>query len=417
VKEKKQYILLVDDEAIILSVLSLHVRSFLPHGMEVVVANSGDDAIALFHEVIEPNGELVCIISDYMMYPMNGGELLREFEKLAPNSKKIMLTGQTDITAVAEVLEKTRLFRYIEKPWDPKDLELTLNDAIEMYFNETALQRRTEELEILHKELEKKVEERTAELNQKNEELRQGLEYARFVQQCFLPNNNEAWGFLPEFHVYSSSSEAVSGDFFWFKHVGDEVLLALGDCTGHGLAGALLTVLVSDLLEDKTNKTAGNVDVAQVVEHTLTDLLKRLNRDIQYSNVAAGFDMTLLKINKETADIEWASLNSNLMLIDEDNHVEVVTKSKGFLFLKGSDPEVLSGKVNAKGKRIAMCSDGVYDQIGGESNRRLRLSGLINWIENGDVFNAYQCHIDELFVKWKGSQEQTDDATWVSFKL
>ena len=415
--DKKQYILLVDDEAIILSVLSLHVRSFLPPGMEVVVANSGDDAMRLFHEVIEPSGELVCIVSDYMMFPMNGGELLRHFEKLAPNSKKIMLTGQTDITAVAEVLEKTRLFRYIEKPWDPKDLELTLNDAIEMYFNETALQRRTQELEILHKELEKKVEERTAELNQKNEELKQGLEYARFVQQCFLPNNNEAWGFLPEFHVYSSSSEAVSGDFFWFKHIGGEVLLALGDCTGHGLAGALLTVLVSDLLEDKTTKSEGNVQVDKLVEETLKDLLKRLNRDIQYSDVAAGFDMTLLKINKETADIEWASLNSNLMLIDDSNRVEVVAKSKGFLFLKGSEPEVFSGKINAKGKHVAMCSDGLYDQIGGDTNRRLRLSGLIQWIESGDVFNAYQCHIDELFIKWKGAQDQTDDATWVSFKL
>ena len=415
--DKKQYILLVDDEAIILSVLSLHVRSFLPPGMEVVVANSGEDAIRLFEEVIQANGELVCVVSDYMMFPMNGGELLRRFEKLAPNSKKIMLTGQTDITAVAEVLEKTRLFRYIEKPWDPKDLELTLNDAIEMYFNETALQRRTQELEILHKELEKKVEERTAELNQKNEELRQGLEYARFVQQCFLPNNNEAWGYLQEFHVYSSSSEAVSGDFYWFKHVGNEVLLALGDCTGHGLAGALLTVLVSDLLEDKTTKSEGNVQVAKVVEETLKDLLKRLNRDIQYSDVAAGFDMTLLKINKDTADIEWASLNSNLMLIDDSNRVEVIAKSKGFLFLKGAEPEVFSGKINAKGKHVAMCSDGLYDQIGGDSNRRLRLSGMIQWIESGDVFNAYQCHIDELFVKWKGSQDQTDDATWVSFKL
>lgn len=409
--------MLVDDEAIILSVLSLHVRSFLTQGIEVIVANSGEDAIRLFEEVVKPTGELVCIVSDYMMYPMNGGELLGHFEHLAPNSKKIMLTGQTDITAVAEVLEKTRLFRYIEKPWDPKDLELTLSDAVEMYFNETALQRRTEELEILHKELEKKVEERTAELNQKNEELRQGLEYARFVQQCFLPNNNEAWGFLPEFHVYSSSSEAVSGDFFWFKHEGEEVLLALGDCTGHGLAGALLTVLVSDLLEDKTSKTAGHVEVQQVVEEALTDLLKRLNRDIQYSDVAAGFDMVLLKINKETGDIDWASLNSNLMLINEKNDVEVVAKSKGFLFLKGAEPEVFSGKLNAKGKRIAMCSDGLYDQIGEKSNRRLRLSGLVDMIQGGEVFHSYQCHIDELFVKWKGAQDQTDDATWVSFKL
>jgi serine/threonine protein phosphatase PrpC len=105
------------------------------------------------------------------------------------------------------------------------------------------------------------------------------------------------------------------------------------------------------------------------------------------------------------------------MLIDDSNRVEVIAKSKGFLFLKGTEPEVFSGKINAKGKHVAMCSDGLYDQIGGVTNRRLRLSGMIQWIEEGDVFNAYQCHIDELFVKWKGSQDQTDDAPWVRFKL
>ncbi len=413
----KRYVILVDDEAIILSVLSLHVKSFLPEGIELLTANSGESALEKLTPLLQDGGELLCVISDYMMSPMRGSELLGHLEVLAPSSKKIMLTGQADLQAVSEVLNKARLFRYIEKPWEPKDLELTVLEAINMYDNETELARRTQELEILHKELEQKVIDRTAELNQKNEELRQGLQYARFVQECFLPNHTDAWDVLPNFHVFSTSAEAVSGDFYWYKNLGHSVLIAQGDCTGHGLAGALLTVLVSDLLSEKTSATHDKVNVREVVADTVFDLKKRLRRDVQYSDMVAGFDLALMHIDLNSGDAEWGSLNSNLMLVKEDNKVEIISKSKGFLHLDLEQTEIAGGRLNIRGKRVVMCSDGLYDQIGEVSNKRLRMGGLIQWIEDGQVFSENKCSIDELFAAWKGTQEQTDDATWVSFQL
>ena len=409
--------ILVDDEAIILSVLSLHVKSFLPEGIELLTANSGESALEKLTPLLKEGGELLCVISDYMMSPMRGSELLGHLEVLAPSSKKIMLTGQADLQAVSEVLNKARLFRYIEKPWEPKDLELTVLEAINMYDNETELARRTQELEILHKELEQKVIDRTAELNQKNEELRQGLQYARFVQECFLPNHTDAWDVLPKFHVFSTSAEAVSGDFYWYKNLGHSVLIAQGDCTGHGLAGALLTVLVSDLLSEKTSATHDKVNVREVVADTVFDLKKRLRRDVQYSDMVAGFDLALLHVDLNSGDTEWGSLNSNLMLVNEENKVEIISKSKGFLHSDLGQTEIAGGRINIKGKRVVMCSDGLYDQIGELSNKRLRMGGLIQWIEDGQVFLENNCSIDELFAAWKGTQDQTDDVTWVSFQL
>lgn len=397
--------------------LSLHVKSFLPKGIELLTANSGESALEQIVPLIEKNGELICVISDYMMYPMRGSELLGRLEILSPASKKIMLTGQADLQAVSEVLSKARLFRYIEKPWEPKDLEITVLEAINMYDNETELAKRTHELEILHKELEQKVIDRTAELNQKNEELRQGLQYARFVQECFLPNHTDAWDVLPNLHVFSTSAEAVSGDFYWYKNLGDSVLIAQGDCTGHGLAGALLTVLVSDLLSEKTSHVNEILEVKEIVSGTVYDLKKRLRRDVQYSDMVAGFDLALMHVNLKTGDADWGSLNSNLLLVNEKNEVEIISKSKGFLHIDLEHTEVAGGSLNIRGKRVVMCSDGLYDQIGQESNKRLRMSGLVQWIETGQVFLEEECRIDQLFSGWKGTQEQTDDATWVSFRL
>lgn len=413
---QRKVILLVDDEAIILSVLSVHVKSFLPTGLELLTASNGEDALMIARSLKESQDELICIISDYMMYPMNGSILLGHLEDIFPESKKIMLTGQADLAAVTDVLSRARLFRYIEKPWEPKDLELTVLEAINMYNSEVELRRTTQELAMLNKELERKVEDRTAELNQKNEELRQGLQYARFVQECFLPNHRILSKHMNDLCVFSTSSEAVSGDFYWHKEKSDCNYIALGDCTGHGLAGALLTVLVSDLLDDKIGDP--NLNLQEAVGEVVQDLKRRLNTSVRYSEMAAGFDLAILKIDKNSKQVDWASLNGNILLIDAENKVESIAKSKGFLHLPGDTLIVASGSFNGNEKRIAMFSDGLYDQIGEETNKRLRLSGLIQWIEEGHVFRpGSSCQIESLFNSWKGNQVHTDDASWLSFTL
>lgn len=413
---QRKVILLVDDEAIILSVLSVHVKSFLPTGLELLTASNGEDALMIARSLKESQDELICIISDYMMYPMNGSILLGHLEDIFPESKKIMLTGQADLAAVTDVLSRARLFRYIEKPWEPKDLELTVLEAINMYNSEVELRRTTQELAMLNKELERKVEDRTAELNQKNEELRQGLQYARFVQECFLPNHRILSKHMNDLCVFSTSSEAVSGDFYWHKEKSDCNYIALGDCTGHGLAGALLTVLVSDLLDDKIGDP--NLNLQEAVGEVVQDLKRRLNTSVRYSEMAAGFDLAILKIDKNSKQVDWASLNGNILLIDAENKVESIAKSKGFLHLPGDTLIVASGSFNGNEKRIAMFSDGLYDQIGEETNKRLRLSGLIQWIEEGHVFRpGSSCEIESLFNSWKGNQVHTDDASWLSFTL
>ena len=408
--------MLIDDEAIILSVLSVHVNSFLPSGLELLTASNGEEALAIARTLKEAQDELICVISDYMMYPMNGSILLGHLEDIFPESKKIMLTGQADLAAVTDVLSRARLFRYIEKPWEPKDLELTVLEAINMYNSEVELRRTTQELAILNKELERKVEDRTAELNQKNEELKQGLQYARFVQECFLPNHRILSKHVKDLCVFSTSSEAVSGDFYWHKEKADCNYIALGDCTGHGLAGALLTVLVSDLLDDKIGDS--HLNLQEALGEVVQDLKRRLNTSVRYSEMAAGFDLAILKIDKNSKQVDWASLNGNILLIDAENKVESIAKSKGFLHLPGDTLIVASGSFNGNEKRIAMFSDGLYDQIGEETNKRLRLSGLIQWVEEGLVFGeGNSCNIENLFNTWRGNQEHTDDASWLSFTL
>ena len=415
-KEPTKYLLIVDDEAIILRVLLHHIRRFLPSEIDIVTAMSGEEAITRVESIVAEGNSVACVISDYLMHPMRGSELLIRLDEIIPESKKIMLTGHADLDAVAEVLSNIHLFRYIAKPWEPSDLEMTVSEAVRMFQYEEQLRERNKELENIQASLEEKVSLRTTELEQKNLELQQGLQYARYIQECFLPDTSGAWKYLKNLHIFNSPSETISGDFAWYRLVDGRVIISLGDSTGHGLAGALITVLATDILSQKTAKGIEPGSLHHLIHATLSELRGRLQKDAVYGEHAPGVDLAIVSIDIDSCIMEWASLNSNLILIDELNKVETLCKAKGFLNLPNFEDKVQHGVCDIKGKRVAMFSDGVYDQIGGENDKRLKLPGLIQLIENGEVFSNGICVIESCLRQWKGKNDQTDDCMWISFE-
>ncbi|MFY8138467.1 MAG: response regulator [Flavobacteriales bacterium] len=414
---QQKHILLVDDEAIILNVLKHHVKRFIPPNVEVVTAMSGEEAITIVKDILDSNGLVCCVISDYLMHPMRGSDLLIELESMIPRTKKIMLTGQADLQAVADVLTKIHLFRYIAKPWEPQDLELTVNEALKMFDYEIELHIRNKELENIQASLEEKVALRTQELQRKNSELEQGLQYARYIQECFLPDTSEAWQYLKNLYIFNSPAASISGDFAWYRMVNNQILFALGDSTGHGLAGALITVLATDILSEKTVHHREAEPLKHIVAATISDLQGRLRTDAVYSELSLGIDLVLVRIDLKSKDMEWASLNGNILLVGQDDKVEVLSKAKGFFHLPNYENNIQTGITNIAEKKVVMCSDGLYDQLNGTTGKRLKLSGLIHCIEEGKVFSNGVCLVDKCFDVWKHGTDQTDDAMWISFEV
>jgi CheY-like chemotaxis protein len=413
----KKCILVVDDEAIILRVLLHHLTRFIPPEVEIVAAMSGEEAISRTQTILQEGGTITCVISDYLMHPMRGSELLIKLNESIPCSKKILLTGHADLDAVSEVLKQIHLFRYISKPWEPSDLEMTVSEAIRMFDFELELRNRNKELENIQISLEEKVVERTKELEQRNLELQQGLQYARYIQECLLTDTSEFGAHLKNFHIFNKPLGEVSGDFAWCRAIEDKLILAVGDSTGHGLAGALITVMVSDILSEKTAKGHLSGSLRDIISQALTTLRSRIQRNVIYGEHAPGIDIAIVLIEKDSAEMEWASLNSNLLLVDANNQVEVLCKTHGFLHLPNFEDKILHGRTNIRDKKVVMLTDGIYDQIGGERNKRLKLSGLIQKIEQGEIFNANNCTIEQSLAAWQGDNEPTDDALWLCFRV
>ncbi|GAB4342414.1 MAG: hypothetical protein OHK0038_22290 [Flammeovirgaceae bacterium] len=164
-------IVCVDDEEIILNTLRKDIIDFFGNQFHVELASSGEEALDLIKELNEQNREIPVIIADYIMPSMKGDELLAKAHLLLPKTLKIMLTGQANVQGVINAINYARLYRYIPKPWEREDLNLAIREASDKFFKEKLIEQQNADLKELAQSLEKKVTERTFQLQKKAEEL------------------------------------------------------------------------------------------------------------------------------------------------------------------------------------------------------------------------------------------------------
>jgi len=167
----QQAIIIVDDEMIVLKSLKIELKQEFGDKFLIEVAENGEEALEILAELQEDRIECPVVISDYIMPGLKGDQLLKKVYEHSPKTKNIMLTGQADLQAVKNVVNEAGLYRFITKPWDHKDLMLTVREAVKSFQQQRKIEEQNAELLILNKDLEKKVRERTQELQEKTEEV------------------------------------------------------------------------------------------------------------------------------------------------------------------------------------------------------------------------------------------------------
>lgn len=170
----------VDDERTITDSLKRSLNESLQGEYLVEIAEGGEDALELFQELLEDGYEVPLIITDYIMPGMKGDELLQKVQKLSPQTVKIMLTGQATLDAVANAVNQSKLYRFISKPWEPSDLQLTVREALRSY-------QQTRELEELNRAYERFVPKEFLRLLGRNSitEIKLGCQVERTMSVLF----------------------------------------------------------------------------------------------------------------------------------------------------------------------------------------------------------------------------------------
>lgn len=166
--EEDVKILCVDDESNVLRSLG---RLFLDSDYEILTALSGEEGL----EILKKTESIQLIISDYRMPVMNGVDFLKEVFKEWPDTVRIVLSGYADTASIVEAINEGHIYKFIPKPWNDDELKVTISTALDHYFAHRKNIQLSRELEIKNQELqkindnlEKLVEERTAELLMQN---------------------------------------------------------------------------------------------------------------------------------------------------------------------------------------------------------------------------------------------------------
>ncbi len=158
-------ILCVDDEKMILDSLKIQLKNYFNDECQIELAESGEEALEIIEDLVESGeGFPQVVISDQIMPGMKGDEFLEKVNDMSKDCLKILLTGQADKEHIISAINKARLYRYIAKPWDQMDLNLTVKEALISYMKNKEVEHQRDQLLLLNQSLESKVEERTKEL-------------------------------------------------------------------------------------------------------------------------------------------------------------------------------------------------------------------------------------------------------------
>ncbi len=258
-------------------------------------------------------------------------------------------------------------------------------------------------------------------LEKKNQDLIDGLYYAAFVQQGLMPQERHFKKLNYPYFVYYNPLQIIGGDFFWVGRKGDWDLMAVGDCTGHGVSGAMLSTLaigfLNYLIFSKKLHNVGDV-VAELDKKWLETFNKAEDTETVNND---WLEISLIAYNKKTRQLQFAGAMGSILVIN-DNEIQ---KLSGNSFPVGGW-QIEKNRVYTTQKidlhpntKVYLYSDGFKDQFGGINNKRLGSNSFSKLLHSISKFNlnSQREELENNFLMWKGEYEQTDDVCVVALEF
>ena len=266
--------------------------------------------------------------------------------------------------------------------------------------------------------LQRRVNEQQALVGRQNRDLLSSIRYAQRIQRAVLPEAEHLQAILPESFILFRPRDIVSGDLYWFAEVGDHVIVAAADCTGHGVPGALLSLIGASLFQE-TVIEKGIKAPGAILEALREGYAHTLNRN-DGDDHRDGMNVGLVTLDRSANKLLYAGAYGPMYLLRNGELIE----HKGDRMPIGQhDGEVRAFAQEViqlqAGDRFYLFSDGICDQFGGPMGKKLRSAGLKQWLlDTGDLAmeDQYQA-ISDRFRQWKGKEEQIDDVLLIGVQV
>jgi len=260
------------------------------------------------------------------------------------------------------------------------------------------------------------------EILDKNRKITESINYAQRIQTSILPNNRLIRQHLPKSFVYYHPRDVVSGDFPWFFIKDDFIYIAVVDCTGHGVPGALLSFIgyftLNNVVDHDSAYSAG-----KILDLLHYGVRKTLKQDRPDAEARDGMDIALCKIDINNNDLQYAGAHRPLFMLRKGELLEYKGDRKaigGIPHPKKGEEEFTNHQIKIQtGDKIFFFSDGLPDQVGGEEKRKYGPMRVRDLIMGNQTLAMPQ--YAELFAKdfdeFKGNNKQVDDVLLIGIEF
>jgi len=408
-------ILIVDDIVENIEFVAIYLKNI---GYNVITATNGTDAL-----VIIKTQPLDIIFLDIMLPDISGFDICIKVKQIPEYADIpiIFLTSLNDTESIIEGL-KSGASDYLVKPINIRELVLRLQNMLELKDAKKTLQFKLQELNI-----------KNQELKEKNKQIIDSVNYAQRIQIAALPDIDYMDKLLKEYFVLFIPKDIVSGDFYWLKYKDSKIILAAGDCTGHGVPGAFMSMLGLSFLND----------IIFQIPHLLASVIveglnKRISRMLHRNTfLADGIDISVVIIDTVKMELNFAGINTSISIIQPKNQ-NINTSStiqyfyrndkanltlKGNSFFTGNPKETFNVDdvliPVASGDTVYMYSDGFADQFNEIDNVRYSKRKFYEKLTeiSDNKPDEQKIILSQDIKKWKGNAPQIDDIMVLGIKI
>jgi serine phosphatase RsbU (regulator of sigma subunit) len=258
-------------------------------------------------------------------------------------------------------------------------------------------------------ELQKKIVET------KNTELMDSINYARRLQLAILPQLSDIRQHL-DVHLFYQPKDIIGGDFYFFDHYQGRLFLAICDCTGHGVPGAIMSVVCHEALS-KSIREHGLLDPAEILQKSRAQIIHSLNAEEQ--KIRDGMDCSILVIDRSTRIAKWAGANHPLWFWRNNTFNEIKGTKQSVSYHEQTKDFVTEEFALPHDITMYLFTDGYADQFGGPKNKKYMYRTLKQQLQKMHSLSGTDqvAQLSSEFLRWKGASEQIDDVTVAIIRL
>ena len=374
-------------------------------GYIIHLANSGALAIEMAMKQ-----QYDCIVLDVQMPKMDGFEVANILSQndFTKNIPIIFLSALgSDKEKVLRGMDSGAI-DFLAKPVDPQLIKAKLKLCIKLSSN--------------YKDSKKVISAITEEhssLKEVNSDFSASLRYAQNIQQAILPTAEVFNSLFKDNLVIFRPKESIGGDFYYVKEVGNEIIFICGDCTGHGVPGAMMSMISSNIIHNIID-TEKIIVPSLILSAMVREFRKSFRNEFSNITIQDGLEVAVCTYYKKEKKLQYAGAGRPIILSIR-NTVDIVKCSSYGISANVSENYefALNEFYLEEDIQIYLFSDGIVDQFGGPNNKKFMTKRLIQLISSCSTLPmaAQKEIIENSILAWKSDYEQIDDILVMGLKF